>query len=77
MELYIASKLVLAKPMNKKDYNDYKGYFYIQEEFIDEEGYLIELDFNLIGKNISVWLNKEQFEKSHIKVDNPLILNKQ
>ena len=74
MELYIASKLVLAKPMNKKNYNDYMGYFFDKENFVDEEGYLIELKFNLKNTDkLSVWLNKEEFEKSHIKVDKSLI----
>lgn len=69
MELYIASRLVLAKPMSKKDYNDYMGYFYILEDFIDEDGYLVEFKFKPKEKNISIWLDKEQFEKSHIKVN--------
>ena len=74
MELYIASKLVLAKPMNKKEYNDYMGYFFDKENFVNEEGYLIELRFNLKNTDkLSVWLNKEEFEKSHIKVDKNLI----
>ena len=74
MELYISSKLVLAKPMNKKEYNDYMGYFYNPTEPLLQEGYLIEFKSNLKSKDkVSVWLNKEEFEKSHIKVDKSLI----
>ena len=42
MEEFYGTKLVAAKPMNRKDYNDYRGWELPSDENGADEGYLVE-----------------------------------
>jgi len=42
MQQYIGSKIILAKPMNRKDYNDYRGWVLPENENPEDEGFLVE-----------------------------------
>ena len=39
---YIGTKKILATPMNRKEYNDYRGWEVPEDENPDDEGYLVE-----------------------------------
>ena len=42
MKTYICSKIIKAKPMNRKEYCDYRGWEMPEDENGDDEGYLVE-----------------------------------
>lgn len=42
MEKYIGTKEILAKPMNRQEYNDYRGWELPDDEDGSDEGYLVE-----------------------------------
>ena len=42
MKMYIGTKLVKMKPMNRKEYNDFRGWELPSEEDGADEGYLVE-----------------------------------
>ena len=42
MKTYIGMKVVLAKPMNRQQYNDYRGWTLPADENGEDEGYLVE-----------------------------------
>ena len=70
MQQFIGTKLIKAEPMNRLDYNNFRGWNLPEDEDGSDEGYLVEyLDG---GKpNIEThdgyvsWSPKEQFEKAY------------
>lgn len=42
MEKFIGTKLISATPMNRRDYNSYRGWELPRDENGDDEGYLVE-----------------------------------
>lgn len=74
MKNYIGTKQIKAKPMNRKEYNDFRGWILPDDEDGDDEGYLVEYPDG--GKaNTSKyegyisWSPKEVFEKSYREND--------
>lgn len=66
---YIGTKIINAKPMNRQEYNDFRGWTLPADENGDDEGYLVEyLDG---GKNTEQyqgyisWSPKKQFEDAY------------
>lgn len=70
MKHYIGTKRILAKPMTRKEYNDFRCWQLPADENGDDEGYLVEyLDggaANVKGHNGYVsWSPKAVFEKAY------------
>lgn len=42
MKTYTGTKVIKAKPMTRKDYNDFRGWVLPEDENGDDEGYLVE-----------------------------------
>lgn len=42
MKTYVGTKVINAKPMNRKEYNDFRGWELPSDENGDDEGYLVE-----------------------------------
>nr|DAL45210.1 MAG TPA_asm: hypothetical protein [Caudoviricetes sp.] len=64
MKSYISTKLVKAKPMNRGEYNKFRGLDIPKNENPDDEGYLIQYDDGYIS-----WCPKYQFDKQYLEVD--------
>lgn len=69
---YIGVKVVNAKPMNRQEYNDFRGWQVPESENPQDEGYLVEYQDSapqpeLDGKanGYVSWSPKEVFEKSY------------
>ncbi len=69
MKNYIGTKLIKAQPMNRLDYNDYRGWVLPSDENGADEGYLVEyLDGNSNHPNHDgyvSWSPKKQFEDAY------------
>jgi hypothetical protein len=70
MQTYYGTKRIQARPMNRLDYNLYRGWELPSDENGEDEGYLVEyLDGgkpNVVGHQGYVsWSPKEQFEKAY------------
>ncbi len=72
--LYIGTKVVYGTPMNRKEYNDLRGWEVPADENPNDEGYLVEYtdggqanhpDF----KGYISWSPKEVFERAYFKFD--------
>lgn len=69
MQTYIGTKVIQAKPMTRKEYNDLRGWVVPADENPNDDGYLVEYadskpnhaDF----KGYISWSPKEEFEKSY------------
>lgn len=57
MEAYIGTKIIKATPMNRGDYNSYKGWTLPENEDASDEGYLVKY-----SDDYESWSPKEQFE---------------
>lgn len=67
-EKYIGTKRIEAVPMNRGDYNKYRGWTIHADENPDDEGYMVKYDDNYVS-----WSPKRQFEEAYSKVGtNPL-----
>ena len=64
MKSYISTKLVKAKPMNRGEYNKFRGWDIPKNENPDDEGYLIQYPDGYIS-----WCPKKQFEEFNLKVE--------
>lgn len=70
METYIGTKIVKARPMNRQEYNDYRGWDLPGDEDGTDEGYLVEYVDGGKGNHpdhegyIS-WSPKDVFEKAY------------
>lgn len=77
MELYIGTKLINAKPMNRAAYNALRGWAVPEDEKPEDKGYLVEyLDSpnpNVPGfDNYVSWSPKDVFERSYRKTGDGL-----
>jgi len=78
MELYVGTKTLFAKKMNKEEYCNYRNWVVPENEDPKEEGYLVEYtdggkpNHNLHKGYIS-WSPKEVFEKTYLKTNKDLI----
>jgi len=64
MGQYIGTKISTAKPMNRKDYNDFRGWDLPSNEDGCDEGYLVQYADGYIS-----WSPSEQFEDAYRKTD--------
>ena len=77
MEKYIGVKEILAKPMTRKEYNDYRGWELPSDENGDDEGYLVEYIQSEKSPNINhpdhkgyiSWSPKDVFNEAYIKIN--------
>lgn len=74
MKQYIGTKIINAKPINRADYNTFRGWELPANENGDDEGYLVEYTDggkpNVEGYAGYVsWSPKEQFEKAYGATD--------
>lgn len=77
MKTYTGIKEILAKPMNRKEYNDYRGWELPSNENGSDEGFLVEYVQSETSTNINhpehkgyiSWSPKEVFEESYISTD--------
>jgi hypothetical protein len=82
MEKYTGVKEILAKPMNRKEYNDYRGWELPADENGDDEGFLVEYVQSETSPNVNhpahagyiSWSLKDVFEESYISTD--VLINK-
>ena len=70
MHVYIGTKMIKAMPMNRKEYNDYRGWPIPADEEASDEGYLVEyMDGPGNHPNhdgyIS-WSPKKQFDEAYL-----------
>lgn len=77
MERYIGTKVIHAMPMNRIQYNDYKGWTMPANENPLDEGYLVKYDDDYLS-----WSPKSTFESAYRKtgtlvtVEHDLLTNK-
>lgn len=64
MKKYICVKVVEAKPMNRGDYNDYRGWTIPSDENPSDDGYLV-----VYTDGHESWCPKEQFEEKNRATD--------
>lgn len=75
MEKYTGVKEILAKPMNRKEYNDYRGWELPTDENGEDEGFLVEYIQSETSPNVNhlehkghiSWSPKDVFEESYIE----------
>lgn len=61
---YIGTKVIQALPMNRKEYNTYRGWTIPEDENPEDEGYLVKYSDGYIS-----WSPKAQFEHSYKAFD--------
>lgn len=64
MSSYIGTKISGAKPMNRHDYNDFRGWDLPDDEDGADEGYIVQYSDGYIS-----WSPKEQFEEAYRKTE--------
>ncbi len=64
MKKYVGTKMLEAKPMNRGEYNRYRGWPIPQDENPDDEGYLVKYH-----DGYESWSPKEVFEESYSEYD--------
>jgi hypothetical protein len=82
MEKYTGVKEILAKPMNRKEYNDYRGWDLPADENGYDEGFLVEYVQSETSPNVNhpahkgyiSWSPKDVFKESYIKTNISLSL---
>lgn len=57
---YIGTKMITAKPMNRGDYNKYRGWNISKDENPADEGYLVKY-----SDGYESWSPKKQFEEAY------------
>lgn len=60
MKNYIGTKMIEAKPMNRGDYNTYRGWNIPKDENPADEGYLV-----MYSDGYESWSPKKQFEEAY------------
>ena len=65
MKKYIGTKMIEAKPMNRGDYNKYRGWKIPADENPTDEGYLVKY-----SDGYESWSPKKQFEEAYRECDN-------
>lgn len=74
MKTYIGTKIIKAKPMNRLDYNNYRGWSLSSDENGEDEGYLVEY-IDSPNSNHSKhdgyisWSPKEVFDDAYMETD--------
>lgn len=63
MNYYMGFKLIKAEPMNREDYNKYRGWTIPENENPLDEGYIVRYSDDYVS-----WSPKEVFEKAYMKV---------
>ena len=58
MKQYIGTKIIQAEPMNRGEYNNYRGWQIPNNENPEDEGYLVKYE-----DGYESWSPKEVFEK--------------
>lgn len=61
---YIGTKMIKAKPMNRGDYNKYRGWTIPEGENPADEGYLVKY-----SDGYESWSPKKQFEEAYREYD--------
>jgi hypothetical protein len=77
MKKYTGVKEILAKPMNRKEYNDYRGWELPSDENGEDEGFLVEYVQSETSPNVNhpehkgyiSWSPKDVFEESYVDTD--------
>lgn len=64
MKKYIGTKIIEAKPMNRGEYNNYRGWKIPENENPADEGYLVKYQDDYIS-----WSPKKQFEEAYRAFD--------
>ena len=64
MKKYIGTKVIMAKPMNRGDYNTYRGWTIPTNENPSDEGYLVKY-----SDDYESWSPKAAFEASYHAFD--------
>ena len=65
MDKYIGTKIIEAKPMNRGDYNKYRGWNIPENENPDDEGYLVKY-----SDGYESWSPEKQFNDAYRRCDN-------
>lgn len=60
MKQYIGTKIIQATPMNRGDYNEYRGWQIPENENPADEGYLVKYSDDYVS-----WSPKEQFDNAY------------
>lgn len=60
MKQYIVTEMIEAKPMNRGDYNKYRGWTIPKDENSADEGYLVKY-----SDGYESWSTKKQFEEAY------------
>lgn len=60
MKKYIGTKMIEAKPMNRGDYNKYRGWTIPEDENPADEGYFVKY-----SDGYESWSPKKQFEEAY------------
>lgn len=63
MNYYMGFKLIKAEPMNRGEYNKYRGWTIPEDENPLDEGYLVRYNDDYVS-----WSPKEVFEKAYMEV---------
>jgi hypothetical protein len=82
MKKYTGVKEILATPVNRKEYNDYRGWELPADENGDDDGFLVEYVQSETSPNVNhpahagyiSWSPKDVFEESYISTD--VLINK-
>lgn len=64
MKQYIGTKIITAKPMNRGDYNAYRGWQVPADEDPADEGYIVEYSDGYVS-----WSPKNMFEEAYRECD--------
>lgn len=64
MKKYIGTKTVEAKPMNRGDYNKYRGWQIPADENPEDEGYLVKYKDDYVS-----WSPKEAFDEAYREIE--------
>jgi hypothetical protein len=62
MERYVGTKLIVAEPMSRGEYNSFRGWKIPENENPEDEGYLVQYEDGYIS-----WSPKETFEAAYRK----------
>ena len=65
MKSYIGAKIINARPMNRGDYNKYRGWEIPADENPNAEGYLVRYSDTYVS-----WSPKAVFEEAYRPVNN-------
>lgn len=72
MKKFMGFKLIEAREMTRKEYNDYRGWAIPQNEIPNDDGYLVKY-----STTYEAWYPKEVFEKAYLEIaDNNTITQK-